>query len=199
MRLLRQPLGVSMRAFCARSSRRVLLFSPYITAAALKFVLEGMSGRYIQVVTTWSPADIIAGSSDLDVYPELKNHGGRLYLLPDLHMKAVLRDEDELYLCTANATGRGLGLLPQMNSECGIVQRVNGEDVAWFGELVGSARLVDDVLFEAMRAHVARQPKSTGAIVCTEFDLEGWAGTNNEYPNLDPLPRMPDPNSFLDE
>src|ERR1051326_3592737 len=81
----------------ARTS--ISIISAYITITGIQWVLERLhsSVTSCNVIARWDCDDLISGASDLEVYNSLRNRGARFFVLPHLHAKVVLINEQELF------------------------------------------------------------------------------------------------------
>jgi hypothetical protein len=92
----------------ASARREVVLIAPFIKEAVIRRLLEGVAPEVqLQVVTRWRLDEIVAGVSDLGVWPVVRDHGGRLLLLGNLHAKVYLADGAAL-VGSANLTSAAL-------------------------------------------------------------------------------------------
>ncbi len=135
----------------ARAQERVVFVAPYIKADAFG-VLESRvrPGVELDVVTSWSAADIAAGVSDLAIFEACLARGGaRLWLCQNLHAK-YYRADASVYVGSANLTRRGLGLSWPANIE--ILVRLQfgpmwaGFESAIFGVSVPATRDIREAL-----------------------------------------------------
>jgi hypothetical protein len=96
---------------CAGAERDVLLVAPFMKLSILRRLLEHVDGSVdIGVVTRWRPEEIVAGVSDLEVWPLVRDTPRcRLYLCNDLHAKLYCADA-ECLVGSANLTGKALGM-----------------------------------------------------------------------------------------
>ena len=92
------------------------LIAPFIKQAALRRVLELASFDDLVVYTRWMPAEVAQGVSDLEVLDDVRDAGGRLHLLSDLHAKAFLTPSRAL-VGSANITAAALGWSQYPNVE----------------------------------------------------------------------------------
>jgi len=86
----------------------ILIAAPYIKIDALsrmKFP-DGFRDR-ITVVSRWRTSDIMSGSTDVQIYPWLRDQGVSLRIHPTLHAK-YYRIDDGIWTGSANLTRNGL-------------------------------------------------------------------------------------------
>lgn len=153
-RLYRSPLFEHIREYLLDAPTRetIFLFVPYIQAGVLARLLEDIENRTV-IVTTWVPADLLSGSSDLAVYPYCREHGIALYVSEALHLKVYSAGLDSAIVATGNISRRGL--MPDGNYEAATtVERLTNEDRLFFETIRTNARLVDDTMYSELRTWV---------------------------------------------
>ncbi len=153
-RLYRSPLFEHIREYLLDAPTRetIFLFVPYIQAGVLARLLEDIENRTV-IVTTWEPADLLSGSSDLAVYPYCQEHGIALYVSEALHLKVYSAGLDSAIVATGNISRRGL--MPDGNYEAATtVERLTNEDRLFFETIRASARLVDDCMYSELQTWV---------------------------------------------
>jgi len=116
--LIGNEVGAGVRDKISSAVLSLHIFSPYITLAGLKYLLDDIALNSVSVYTTWDKDDIAAGASDVSIYPYLKKRDAQLFLCDRLHMKGVLIDSQSFVLGSANITQNGLGLHDNANVEC---------------------------------------------------------------------------------
>lgn len=105
-------LGVARRA-----ESHLFLVAPFIKAHALVRVLEEVAPTVsTTVVTRWHLMELIAGVSDLEIWPTLRERDDQLVLQPRLHAKIALSDSEAI-AGSANITGAALGWTSPANEE----------------------------------------------------------------------------------
>jgi len=165
----------SLRDFVARTSDDLYLLSPYLKLPALRDVLAAGRPRTVTVVTRWRTADVLAGASDVDVYPFLRRRSAALLIHPRLHAKVALNSAGEILVATANVTARGLGLVPRPNVECAAVLDCRDRRPRdWVDEVVRESHVVSDAMYEAFRHHLDAADGDRRATP-GEFDFAAWA------------------------
>ena len=124
----------------------VFLFVPFIKKDVLRLLIDGIKNRIV-IVTTWKPADILSGSSELELFPLCKERKIALYISANLHLKVYSVDLTNAILATGNISRRGL--LPSGNYEAAtILKHLTNEDRLFFEKIRREARLVDDKMYE---------------------------------------------------
>lgn len=127
----------------------IFLFVPFIKMAVLKLLTDGIKNRIV-IVTTWTPADILFGSSDLELYPFCREQKIALYVSESLHLKVYSADLKSAILATGNISRRGL--LPSGNHEAAtLIEHLTNEDRLFFERIRREARLVDDKMYYELK------------------------------------------------
>lgn len=156
--LIRSPLLGHIREYFqgGGSEDTVFVFAPYIRAAVLKALLEGVDSRIV-VVTTWKPRDLQSGSSDVDLYPYCVERGVSLYVNNVLHLKAYSVGLSSAILATGNVSRRGM--LPDGNYEAAVrIGKMGAGDRLFLEEIRREARLVDEAVYEHVREWLEANP-----------------------------------------
>lgn len=103
-------LGTQLEQLCAAGRRDILLVAPFVKAHTLERLLGQVAAEVaVRCVTRWRPEEIVAGVSDLEVWPLLRDRvQSSLWLHPDLHAK-LYRADDTCLIGSANITDTALG------------------------------------------------------------------------------------------
>lgn len=150
-KLYRSPLFEHIRKYLlgAPVGGMVFLFVPYIQTEVLTRLLEGIKNETV-IVTTWEPADLLSGSSDLATYPYCQEHGIALYVSEMMHLKVYSVGLDSAIIATGNVSRRGL--MPDGNYEAATaVEHLTNEDRLFFEAIRANARLVNDSMYSELK------------------------------------------------
>lgn len=153
-RLYRSPLFEHVREYLLDAPARetIFLFAPYIQAGVLARLLDDIQNRTV-IVTTWEPADLLSGSSDLAVYPYCRERGVALYVSEMMHLKVYSVGLNSAIIATGNVSRRGL--MPEGNYEAAVaVEHLTNEDRLFFETIRANARLVDDSMYSELQTWV---------------------------------------------
>jgi len=76
--LLKSPLFEEIKKYLTKagSEKQIFLYVPFIKTSVLEKLIEGIENKII-IITDWSKSNLIAGSSELKLYPfckEKKNY-----------------------------------------------------------------------------------------------------------------------------
>jgi hypothetical protein len=107
----------------------------------------------LRIICRWSEADLASGIADLAVYPLLKARKIPLYLHPRIHLKLYVFGNNTAFTSSANATGRGLGLVPDANIEVGAKVVLQASDWRNLFSLFKQATLVNDGIYAQALAY----------------------------------------------
>ena len=194
-RLWTHDLWIRFGEFASRARESIVIFAPYVRDDALRTILVGVRAPSVRVVTTWSIDDLATGASDIRIYNTLREKRGSLYLLPGLHMKALVADCDSGVISTANISGRGLGLFEPANIECALeMHQLQPSEQLWFTKLVADSLLVDEEIYRAFFGEVKRKWSGADALGA-ELDLKAWQ-RKKDY-TLSALPMCDSPERLL--
>jgi len=173
----RNKLAVKVKG--ARKS--LVLISAYVTVPGIQWIIDQLEGRDLSgdLIVRWHPDDLISGASSLEVYNIVKRLGWNLYISPYLHAKAILIDEKDLHLGSANLTGSGLGLVASCNSELGVALDATIRDMAAIYAIRDESILVTDELYEAIKNHL-------GSIQNEKRKRTAWPEPIRDYFNKPP-------------
>lgn len=136
-----------------RTSQSLYIFSPYIKLETLKALIEGKK-NVKAVFVRWEPKDLILGSSDIEIYPYLKEKGIVLFRNPRIHLKAYLDDYKNCFLTTANISSRALNIpsFSNYNYEIGtIVENLGFEDRYYFQLIESESLLITDNIYKQIK------------------------------------------------
>ena len=163
-RLYHSPLFEHIRRYILGAPKRetVFLFVPYIQAAALARLLDGIGNRAV-IVTTWEPEDLLSGASDLAVYPYCRERGIALYVIEGMHLKVYSIGLASAMVATGNISERGL--MQGGNYEAAVtVERLTNEERLFFESIRANAGLIDDSMYVALKSWTRRNAMDAARI-----------------------------------
>jgi hypothetical protein len=143
------------------NSQEILIFSPYIKLETLRAMIDGIN-NVNAVFVRWETKDLILGSSDLEIYPYLKEKGITLYRNSRLHLKAYLDEYKKCFLTSANISSRALNLPPfsNFNYEIGtIVEELGFEDRLYFSIIENDSTLITDNIYNQLKEQLPEKKK----------------------------------------
>ena len=156
--LVRSPLFEHVREYLVAGDTgtgTTFLFAPYVRADVAGRLLDGTRNRAV-IVTTWDPNDMRSGASDAGLYPFCRERGYALYVNQVLHLKLYSVGLDDAVLATGNVSRRGL--LPGGNYEAAVRVALTPSDRLFLEEIRNGARLVDESMYDAVRAWLDDNP-----------------------------------------
>lgn len=139
----------------------LLLNSAFIKLDALRSLSKSIgSGVEVSVVARWKKQDVLVGASDLEVYEYCRDQGWKFGIDKNFHGKLYIIDQTEIFLGSANLTGRGLGFGPSPNYEFGTVFPAAVADMKKVDSfLEDEVTWLNDELYDAMCADVTKSKK----------------------------------------
>jgi hypothetical protein len=189
MNLLKSKVNLlqNLKELIVSANYDIIVFSPYIKNNALIELLgELKKGIKVTVITTWKPADIAFGSSDLSVFEYCKKNNYQLLINNRIHLKAIFVDHfSNGYIGSANVTNSGLAINNNYNYEIGsIIQNMTEEDLLYFDQIIEGSFAVDDsyydkIILEASKLQKPHFPKSFGALKENNFLLTSLPMSTN--------------------
>jgi hypothetical protein len=117
-------------------------------------ILEDFSKRLpkdtpVRVIARWRLEDLLAGASDLETYEVCKKMGWDFYICTNFHGKVFVFPPTGILVGSANATGSGLGLLSNSNSEvCTVVEESEANNSLVEGLFLSSTRMTDELFLK---------------------------------------------------
>lgn len=155
-------LGHQLQQLCRSAKSELWLVAPFIKLSTLTKLLQEVDTYIcINCVTRWRPEDVLAGVSDLDIWPLLRDRPNTsLWLRQNLHAK-YYRADTQCLVGSANLTQTALGWSPCSNLELLISVFANDPVLQAFErELNRSKTQVDDELYEQMQVVVKQLQQS---------------------------------------
>jgi hypothetical protein len=148
--------GVQLEQLIRTGRRDIILVAPFVKARTLSRLLDRVSENVVvRCVTRWRPEEIIAGVSDLEIWPLLRDRPeASLWLRPDLHAK-YYRADDVCLIGSANITDTALGWASQANFELLVSLPLDYANLDLFEATLFSRSIqVDESLYQQMMAVV---------------------------------------------
>jgi len=131
-------------------AEKLFIFVPYIKLNALKSLLDDCSGC-VAIFVRWDTKDLIAGASDLEIYPYCKERGIALFRNKRLHLKAFIENYKSCFLGSANISARALNH-PESNHYnyelATVVDDLNIEDRLYFSIIEQESLLITDNIYQ---------------------------------------------------
>ena len=124
------------------------IFSPHVSAPVLERLVEGLRNR-LAVFTTWSPADVLSGASDIGAYRLCRDRGAALYIADRLHFSLYSAGLSTAVVSTAEATEDGMAPGGSLDMSTA-VEPLSAGDRLFLEGIRGGARLADGHAYEAL-------------------------------------------------
>lgn len=108
-----------LQAAVSSANKSLLIISPYIKLNVAEKIIDLVRGKDLDLkLLTLPPGEeYVSGATDLGAIIALRNHGFEIKMLPSLHAKIYLIDDNHLLLGSANFTNKGLGFGEDPNKE----------------------------------------------------------------------------------
>ena len=137
----------------------ILIISPFAKVDALERLIKAQAQPIkLKIVCRWRPADLLAGVSDLELYPFAVEQGWELYINDLIHLKLFIFDSNMAFTTSGNLTLHGLGYCEPANIETGTLLRLESDDWTKIYEVINSSRRVDGKLYETLQDYMRSCP-----------------------------------------
>ena len=128
-------------------SEEVTLFSAYIRTEQLKELNRDL--KINRIVVRWEIRDLHQGASDLDLYDYCKKNDIALHRNTRIHLKCMINESDDIFLGSANITGRGIGEIGdnynfELNS---INSQIEFSDFLYLNKILAQSEYVTQELY----------------------------------------------------
>lgn len=142
-----------------------LIIAPFIKIDALRDLVDECDDTsQLQVVVRWTRRDLVAGVSDVEIYPYLKERKIALFRHPSIHLKLLVYNQSLAFHTSSNVTRKGLGLALQSNVEIGCPVTLEPGDWINLRGLLSTSQEVDDHMYEQARKYVQENKKPLGGL-----------------------------------
>ena len=143
------PLYPFLEDEILKKDNLILIISPFIKLQPLKRILSSVKySRGLKIIVRWAEEDIIYGSTDIEIYPFLKEKGLQLYINRKIHLKLFVLDSNYVFHTSGNITSRGLGYSDDRNVEVGCIINLNRGDWEKIFSIINSSILVNDEIYD---------------------------------------------------
>lgn len=164
-------------------SEEISVFSAYIRTEQLKELNQ--ENKINRIVVRWEIRDLHQGASDLELYQYCKDNKIALYRNTRIHLKCLRNNRDEVFLGSANVTGRGIGERANMfNFELNSLnESTDFSDVLYLDKIVSKSEYVTQELFQEIKMKVE--------------SLEDFKKQEEEYQKVDIMAERKERDYFL--
>ena len=164
-------------------SEEISVFSAYIRTEQLKELNQ--ENKINRIVVRWEIRDLHQGASDLELYQYCKDNKIALYRNTRIHLKCIRNNRDEIFLGSANVTGRGIGERANMfNFELNSLNETTDfSDVLYLDKIVSKSEYVTEELFQEIKKKVE--------------NLEDFKKQEEEYQKVDIMTERKESDYFL--
>lgn len=182
--------------FIKKSSNDVVIFCPYIKLSTLKSILKEFNAKSLSIVTTWKTLDILAGISDLELYPFCKNIGAFLYIKQNIHLKVIVDSFVRAIVGSANITDKGLGISPKPNDECVVIcENLTFHQQASLKSILQRSHLIGDEDYHNIKTLIDNYRQSFDGI--SKYNDIDFKATTKEAFLISALPMSKDIDTFF--
>ena len=158
--LIWSPLHQILEAQLRAGDPLLLLISPFIGLEALENILNTAEiNPNLKVIVRWQPADLLAGASDLRIFPHLQERGVPLYVNQDIHLKLYVFESNSAFSTSGNLTLKGFGYSDQSNIETGVFVDLTQQDWSKLYELIKFSKQVDAEMYHRLQNYVSNCPR----------------------------------------
>jgi hypothetical protein len=164
-------------------SEEISVFSAYIRTEQLKELNQ--ENKINRIVVRWEIRDLHQGASDLELYQYCKDNKIALCRNTRIHLKCLRNNRDEVFLGSANVTGRGIGERANMfNFELNSLnESTDFSDVLYLDKIVSKSEYVTQELFQEIKRKVE--------------SLEDFKKQEEEYQKVDIMAERKESDYFL--
>ncbi|MFK5710234.1 phospholipase D family protein [Lysinibacillus boronitolerans] len=136
-----------IKAELSRISKQFIIVSAYIKVTALKEIDSYLTSDIEKILLVrFRKSDIIAKSTDIELYDYCEENGWKMYFNLDLHSKIYVFDKNTYLIGSANATLSGLGLKAHSNIESAVVGECTPHNYNKILEVFDTAHLMTDAI-----------------------------------------------------
>lgn len=159
--LLWAPIHRVLDEHARLGDRLILVVAPFVKIDALERVFKSAPpAKDFKLICRWRPEDLVAGVSDLQVFPYLRNNGCQFFLHQKIHMKLYVFESNVALSTSGNLTLRGLGYVDQThaNIEIGNTVELSAADWVNLHRVIAGSRVVTQDIYDRFEAFVHAQP-----------------------------------------
>lgn len=132
------------------------IISAFVTQPATDWLIQLVEGKRpsVKLVGRFTPLDFIQGSSDLSALRDCIAKGFQVKALTNLHAKIFQVDEENIFIGSANLTGKGLALVNDCNVEvCNRVQS-SSSSKEFINRIINSASELTLDIIDGMEQYI---------------------------------------------
>ena len=149
----------SVKDLLGAAEQEILVYAPYIRTKVLKKLLPTSTTADITIVTKLSAADILAGASDLELFPFCESIGARMFINNKLHLKAYIKDWRQIITGSSNVTNRGLAISSPFNYELNThLTALSSETSVYLKSIIFESMLITEEAYQTFKEAVNQMP-----------------------------------------
>ena len=157
--IIKSPLFDEIRSYLTQvdDNDQIFLYVPYIKTNILEELIQGIQNE-ITVITNWNSTNLLAGSSELELYPFCVKNKITLYIHDDIHLKVYSINLESAIIGSGNISTNGLK--PEGNYEAAtVLEKLSNEDRDYLKKIKQEATPVDDDLYKQYKKWYDEHPK----------------------------------------
>ena len=157
--LIWPPVSTELEKQISTGDPLSLILVPFAKLAAVHKLHEVQNPNVqLKLVVRWHAEDLLAGVSDIEVFPYLDALGSHLYIHPDIHLKLYIFQSNIALNTSGNLTMRGLGYTPHSNIEVGSMVHLQEDDWTQIYKVIHNSRRVDGGVYDRLKTFLSSQP-----------------------------------------
>ena len=131
-------------------SNEVTLYSAYIKTAQLKELNK--DGKIKRIVVRWEIIDLHQGASDLDLYDYCLENKIALFRNTRIHLKCLQNEQNNVFLGSANISGRGIRSLNNFNYELNAIDdSIDFLDTMYLQKILKGSEYVSERIYHSIK------------------------------------------------
>lgn len=140
----------------AKVKAQIIIVSAYVKVAAMQEIDNALTSDIEKILLVrFRKSDLIANSTDIELYDYCKANGWKMYFNFDLHSKIYVFDKQTYVIGSANATLSGLGLKVNANIESAVVGECTSLNYNKILEVFNDAHLMTDEIIIDFKIQIA--------------------------------------------
>ena len=153
------PVSKALEEQISTGDAVTLILVPFAKLGALHKLHEVQNPNVpLKLVCRWRAEDLLAGVSDIDLFPYLDRLGSQLYIHPDIHLKLYIFQSNLAFNTSGNLTLSGLGYSPHSNIEVGSMVHLAVDDWIQIYKVIHNSRRVNADVYDRLKTFLGSQP-----------------------------------------
>lgn len=162
-----------IRTILQSSKDEIVIFSPYSNVSSIKELCLPQN-KNISIITTLKINDLLAGSTDIELFPFCKDKNIKVFINNKIHLKVFLSDWEKMVFGSSNLTRNGLGYGGSYNYELNAkVDSLNVNVIYYLRKIIAESFLMDDTIYQFVKNKLDEVEKQSKF---EEFDFDQLEG-----------------------